>query len=380
MNLSRYLIPALAPLVLSGFTPLAWALADDCQLNISQPVLDYGLMNRAIRPDATSERRLGERRLSLNLNCSQPIDMSVFYRAMTATVERFYFAEHGSYEMQIRDAVLDGQSVDLGLIASVGQAPVHTASSLIWRPEHGVVPIRAGIPVQGKSFSAQLELSAWAQEQALQVRDAVTWETSGIFNAIAAGRTREVTLRASFAPGACEPRLSNAGLVDFGTLSKKDLNTDKSTQLPPKTLVLQVTCDAPTHFALLMQDNREGTATVNSEIYYGLGLDNSANKIGLYSLNFNPTDATADNFARLYRTDSTTGGVAWSSASANPIPIGNKSYLGFTDSAGSTAGPVVIQNLSTTVTVDAVIAPTKNLDLSTAIDLDGSGTIEIIYL
>ncbi|MNP73825.1 hypothetical protein D3C76_1706010 [compost metagenome] len=72
--------------------------------------------------------------------------------------------------------------------------------------------------------------------------------------------------------------------------------------------------------------------------------------------------------------------MAWSAASANPIPLGQTSYLGFTDSAGSTSGPVAIQNLNTAVTVEAVIAPTNNLDLSTAIDLDGAGTIEIIYL
>ncbi|TVT81291.1 DUF1120 domain-containing protein [Pseudomonas sp. H3(2019)] len=380
MNLSRYLLLTLAPLPLSGFMPFAWALADDCQFNLSQPVLDYGLMNRAIRPDTTPMRTLGERRLSLNLSCSQPVDMSLFYRAMAATAERFRFTEHGSYEMRIRDAVLDSQSVDLGLLASVGQAPAEIASSLIWKPEHGVVPVRAGVPLQGRNFSAQLELTAWAQEQAMQVRDAVVWETTGLFDAVAAGRTRETTLRANFAPAACVPVLSNAGLVDFGTLSRNDLNTDKSTRLPPKTLTLRVGCDAPTHFALRMQDNRDGTATVNSEIYYGLNVDNRKNKIGLYSLNFDPAEATADSFARLYRTDSTTSGAAWSTANSSPIPIGSNSYLGFTDSAGSTAGPIAIQNLSATVTVEAVIAPTRSLDLSTAIDLDGSGTIEIIYL
>ncbi|MGJ7513320.1 DUF1120 domain-containing protein [Pseudomonas baetica] len=380
MNLSRCLLTTLVPLVLSGYTPFAWASADDCQLNLSQPVLDYGLMNRAIRPDSAPERNLGERQLSLNLRCANPIDMSLFYRAMAATAKRFHFAERGSYQMRIRDAVLDGQSVEVGLIAGVGQAPVETASNLTWRPDHGVVPMKAGVPAQGRSFSAQLELTAWVQEQGMQVRDSVTWETTGVFDAVAAGRTRETTLRARFAPAACEPVLSNGGLVDFGQLSKNDLNVEKSTRLPPRSLSLRVGCDAPTSFALIMHDNRSGSATVNSEIYYGLGMDGRNNKIGLYSLNVDPADTSADNYARLYRTDSTTGGTAWSTASASPIPIGQNSYLGFTASVGSTAGPVMIQNLNTTVTVDAVIAPTDSLDLSSAIHLDGAGTIEIIYL
>ncbi|HEF4757828.1 TPA: DUF1120 domain-containing protein [Pseudomonas putida] len=380
MNLYRCLLITLAPLALSGFAPLAWASADDCQLNLSQPVLDYGLMNRAIRPGSEPERTLGERQLSLNLNCSTSVDMSLFYRAMAATAKRFHFAERGSYQMRIRDAVLDGQSVDIGLIAASGQAPVETSSNLIWRPEHGVVPVKAGTPVQGRSFSAQLELTAWVQEQGMQVRDAVTWETTGAFDAVAAGRSREATLRARFAPAACEPVLSNGGLVDFGKISKTDLNADKSTRLPPRSLMLRVGCDAPTSFALVMHDNRSGSATVNSEIYYGLGMDSRNNKIGLYSLNIDPASASADSFARLYRTDSTTGGTGWSTSSASPIPIGQNSYLGFTDSAGSSAGPVMIQNLNTSVTVDAVIAPTNSLDLSSAINLDGAGTIEIIYL
>ncbi|NUT76541.1 DUF1120 domain-containing protein [Pseudomonas sp. C1C7] len=378
MNLPRFLLLTLASLAFGGFVPEA--NADECQFNLSQPVLDYGLMNRAIRPDSAPERNLGERQLSLSLNCSTPGDMSLFYRAMAATGKRFHFAERGSYQLRIRDAVLDGQSVDIGLIAGAGQAPSQMASNLIWQPGHGVVPVKAGAPVQGRNFSAQVEVTAWVQEQGMQVRDAVTWETSGTFDAIGAGRTREAILRARFAPAACEPVLSNGGVVDFGNISQNDLKVDKSTRLPPRSLTLRVGCDAPTAFAMIMHDNRPGSATVDSEIYYGLGMDSRNNKIGLYSLNIDPVSVSADNFGRLYRTDSTTGGTAWSTSSASPIPIGKNSYLGFTDSAGSSAGPVMIQNFTTTVTVDAVIAPTNSLDLSTAIHLDGAGTIEIIYL
>jgi hypothetical protein len=35
----------------------------------------------------------------------------------------------------------------------------------------------------------------------MQVRDAVNWETTGVFDAVAAGRSREAILRARFAPG-----------------------------------------------------------------------------------------------------------------------------------------------------------------------------------
>jgi hypothetical protein len=380
MKLSHPLLLVLGTLMSNVLAPQAWAFADECQLTLSQPDVDFGVVNRALHTPASQELTLGVQRLSLNLSCSQPADMTLFYRAIAAaTAERFRFAEHGSYALRMSEAQLDGQAVDLGLISAVGQVPEETAPSLLWRPQQALVPVRGGVAVQGQSLSAQLELTAWAQEKALQVRDAVVWEASGLFDAVAMGRSREITLRASFAPTACNVELSNGGQVDFDQLSKNDLNPDKSTRLPPKDLTLRVDCDAPAKFALVMHDNRPGTATVNSEIYYGLNLDNHGNKIGLYSLNVDPANASADSFARVYRTDSTTQGAAWSSSSSNPIPIAGKSYLGFTDSAASTAGPAWIQNLTTTVTVDAVIAPTTSLDLSTAVHLDGSGTIEILY-
>ena len=57
-------------------------------------------------------------------------------------------------------------------------------------------------------------VNAWAQADALQVRDAVTWEASGLIDAVASGRARELSLQAGFAPAACETTLSNGGIID----------------------------------------------------------------------------------------------------------------------------------------------------------------------
>ena len=87
-----------------------------------------------------------------------------------------------------------------------------------------------------------------------------------------------------------------------------------------------------------------------------------------------------DDLTQVYRTDSTTGGVAWSPSNSRSIPIGARSYLGFTDVAGSNAGPIAIQNLTSRVTVETVISPTSELDLSTEVQLDGSATLDVVYL
>lgn len=358
----------------------AWG-AEECQLNLSESVLDFGLMNRALTSVPAAERLLGERRLSLTLNCPTPTDMSLFYRGLASGTERFRFTGRGSYSLQVSDAVLDGQAVELGLLSGSGQPAIRTGAILGWRPEHGIVPMRGGVPVSGRSLSLQVEAKAWAQEEASRVTDAVTWDTSGVVDAINAGRSREVRLQTRFAPAACTPGLSNGGTVDFGKLSVMDLNMDKDTALPDRPLVVSVACDAPTAFTLRLQDNRLGSATGPAdETTYGLGLDARQQKIGRYRLVFDPLRVTADSFAQLYRTDSATGTSAWSSASASPLAIGTGRYLGFGASAGSTGGPVPIQQLSATASLEAVIAPLGSLDLGSEVRLDGSATLELNYL
>jgi type 1 fimbria pilin len=195
-----------------------------------------------------------------------------------------------------------------------------------------------------------------------------------------ADSTVELTVKGLITPVACTPTLSAGGLVDFGKISQQDLNLTTGTRLPAKSLNLSVDCNGPVRYALRMRDNRDGTAHVNSEIYYGMGLDNSGNKIGVYSVSFDPKQTVADTLPGLYGTESTTGGVAWRTSNRNPIDIGARSLLGFTDLEGSTAGPSAIQTLTSTLTLEAVINAKQNLDLSTDIPLDGSGTLEVVYL
>ncbi|MGY2175515.1 DUF1120 domain-containing protein [Pseudomonas azotoformans] len=358
----------------------AWGV-DECQLNLSETRVDFGQMNRAVTPGTPPERLLGERRVSLALNCPNPTDLSLFYRGLAAGSERFQFTQRGSYSLRASDALVDGQAVELGLLPGSGQPPVSTGSTLRWRPEHGIVPMRAGIPVSGRSLSLQLDVSAWATDDALRVSDAVTWDTSGLLDAINAGRSRELRLQARFAPAACTPSLSNGGTVAFGKLSVMDLNPDKETVLPARPLVVSVACDAPAAFALRMQDNRQNSATGPSdETTYGLGLDARQQKVGRYRLIFDPTRATADSYPQLYGTDSPTGAQPWSSASTRSTAIGASRFFGFSDSAGSTSGPAPIQQLSATASLEAVIAPLGSLDLGNEVRLDGAATLEIHYL
>ncbi|MBP1127911.1 MULTISPECIES: DUF1120 domain-containing protein [Pseudomonas] len=195
-----------------------------------------------------------------------------------------------------------------------------------------------------------------------------------------AASTVDLTVTGLITPMACTPLLSSGGLIDFGKISRNDLNLTKGTRLPLKYLTLTVNCNAPGRFALRMRDNRDGTAHVNSEIFYGLGLDTSGNKIGVYSVSFDPKQTVVDDLAVAYGTESTTGGVAWRTANLNPIDIGSRSLLGFTDVMGSVAGPSAIRSLTSTLTLEATINARQNLDLSVETLMDGSATLEVVYL
>lgn len=195
-----------------------------------------------------------------------------------------------------------------------------------------------------------------------------------------AASTVDLAVTGLITPMACTPLLSSGGLVDFGKISRNDLNLTNGTRLPHKYLTLTVNCNAAGRFALRMRDNRDGTAHVNSEIFYGLGLDISGNKIGVYSVSFDPKQTVVDDLAVVYGTESTTGGLTWRTANLNPIDVGSRSLLGFTDVVGSTAGPSAIQTLTSTLKLEATINARQNLDLSVETPMDGSATLEVVYL
>ena len=195
-----------------------------------------------------------------------------------------------------------------------------------------------------------------------------------------AASTTELTVKGLITPMACTPLLSSGGLVDFGKISRNDLKLTNGTRLPHKYLTLTVNCNAAGRFALRMRDNRDGTAHVNSEIFYGMGLDTGGNKIGVYSVSFDPKQTVVDELAVVYGTESTTGGLAWRTSNLNPIDIGSRSLLGFTNVVGSSAGPSAIQTLTSTLTLEATINARQNLDLSVETPIDGSATLEVVYL
>ncbi|AUG06017.1 DUF1120 domain-containing protein [Pseudomonas sp. S09G 359] len=188
-----------------------------------------------------------------------------------------------------------------------------------------------------------------------------------------AASTVDLTVKGIITPNACTPGLSSGGVIDHGKMSAKDLNTDRVTPLPAVSLQMTVTCDAPVLFAIKATDNRLGSGSGSR---FGLGLINGTQKLGFYSLSMgssaNPpladgevvqSVASFDNGTTWEKYDSFEHGLMLSVATLADV---------------STPRPT--QELVTEVNYNGYINRTDGLDLSNEVNIDGSATLEVLYL
>jgi type 1 fimbria pilin len=188
-----------------------------------------------------------------------------------------------------------------------------------------------------------------------------------------AASTVDLTVKGIITPNACTPSLSSGGVIDHGKMSAKDLNATQITLLPKVTLQMTVTCDAPVIFALKATDNRIGSGSGSG---FGLGFINGTQKLGSYSLTLgaNGSPPQADG-ATVQAIGSFDNGVTWERW--NSFETGT--YLSVATLADAST-PRATQQLVTPVAYSGYINRTDGLDLSNEVNIDGSATIEVLYL
>ncbi|WP_218583845.1 DUF1120 domain-containing protein [Pseudomonas akapageensis] len=380
LSVHRVAFTAGLALAVSMFTPTAQAMAEGCDVSISQPLIDYGLFNRTTLKAQGGELPLGVRSLRLNVHCAQADTMTLFYRALPASAERFRFGEQGSYALRLSDALLDGERVDLAPVAAAGQPPGQADAAIAWLPDKGLTPVKAGSIVQGRSFTASLEVRAWGDEAALGRGDSVTWNNSGLLEV--SGARRELGLQVGFAPAACTPRLGNGGVVDFGRIQAQQLTRDSATKLQ-RSLSLNVQCDAPTRFAFSARDNRPNAvratlSEVDASAVFGVGKTRFGQELGGY-VTWVDNTATGDGHA-LSAMHGQPGGQGWLAPAAAAFLYPDGRLLGFGTHADMATGPTAMTQLSGTLGVDLYLAPANTLTLTEEAAIDGAATIEIVYL
>lgn len=193
---------------------------------------------------------------------------------------------------------------------------------------------------------------------------------------VMAQSTADVSVVGSVVPGACALSLSNGGDVDMGQIDVASLNQVAPTPLPQKNVTVDIVCAAATRFATQATENKVGTQVEAGDSFFGLGLTSAGNAIGSYELVMsNPTadsaPANAIGSADL---------INWTVPAAG-VKVEHGAGQRFTGvRTGATGGPSSMTTASWTLLVDASIAPSDTLALTKQESIDGSMTLDVVYL
>lgn len=207
-------------------------------------------------------------------------------------------------------------------------------------------------------------------------------------NAAIAANSVDLRVTGTITPSACDISLTG-GDFDLGTISGNELNATAATTLPSSAgKTLNITCSGATQVAFRAIDNRASSVpsgiTQNANSAFGLGMDGANNPIGHYNIAVLQTTATVNGAAGQYKATDDAGSTwfGFGGSEVNITSSDRSSRIGTLDlaSSGPTSQPVPITSASTELKVTAMIQPESALDTSTEITLDGSATIELVYL
>lgn len=188
---------------------------------------------------------------------------------------------------------------------------------------------------------------------------------------VLAASSTDFAVTGTITPNACEPMLSGGGVVDYGKMPAKELNTDSPTSLQPQTMQMEVLCEAPTFIALSTIDNRTGTSAIN-DYWHGLGLTDSGEKLGATA--FGLLNPVADGVT-VKTINSTDGGVTWLPS----IYLGHYTQTSVATNGGANT-PIAIRQFSADLRVYTMVDGTDRLTVLDEVPLDGHATVQLKYL
>ncbi|MGU3309469.1 DUF1120 domain-containing protein [Pseudomonas sp. M5A4_2d] len=192
---------------------------------------------------------------------------------------------------------------------------------------------------------------------------------AGVSNVMAASSV-DLSVVGVVTPSACTPTLSNNGVVDHGKVSVQDFPESGNKVLPTASLQLVVNCNAPMLMAVKPTDNRAGTALYPWPEYFGLGLASGGEKIGWYELVMR--NATADDVPGIVI--ESVDGQRWSD-SENTVW-----GAGLMRTVGTSFAPLPLTTFKADLDVYTTLTDKTNLPISEEIQIDGSATLDVVYL
>ncbi len=194
----------------------------------------------------------------------------------------------------------------------------------------------------------------------------------------------DLLVQGTIIPASCTLSLHNGGVVDFGRIRAAELSANAYTRLQPRGVPFTVNCDGGTRVGVKTLDNRSSSKVPGilqaaigpgySDVYnYGLGTTAVGQRIGGYALSVRDSVA---NFPLVNTIVSTNNGSNWSRGNGALGQYQNTlSWSRFLST-----NPALVQRVSGTLEVQAVINKTSELDVTQELSLDGLATLELRYL
>lgn len=163
-----------------GLLNIGQAMAQDCEVRLSQAHLDFGQVNygdvsSAQNPGGDNMHDIGTRFITLNASCPGASALSLQLRAKTLTGQ-YTYAKAGHLNLELSNASLDGKAVELAAITAPGEPVGESAAKIRVSPGVTVVPVLAGQAAQGESLSLTIQVTPSVPAEELIGRDMKTLE------------------------------------------------------------------------------------------------------------------------------------------------------------------------------------------------------------
>lgn len=201
-----------------------------------------------------------------------------------------------------------------------------------------------------------------------------------LLSAVSAGTnaadTAELVVKGTIRPSACLASFPGNSVIDFGTIKSDPQLKERFKDLPSQRVDMRISCDGPTKIAVKAVDNREATREkdipgIDAGDNFGLGLYRGKS-IGGYAVRFGTAVADGQSVGILARSNAS---AAWSNSALRGLRQ-DGSQISF--GAGNT--PVAFRELVAGLDISAKLSRVAYQLLADDIQLDGSISIEMLYL
>lgn len=204
-----------------------------------------------------------------------------------------------------------------------------------------------------------------------------------------AGPTSELKVTGVIKPVACTPTIgAGNAIIDYGNITRAQLTRGGYTKLTTQEVDFSINCDGAVKMAVKATDNRASSklnglasqvsATAGENAMFGLGAAGTT-QVGAFHFSMKQGSFNGKNAGGTNETLDTIGStdkVSWTKTTSGGMSTDR--VLSWAPTSSTTPG--AYSSVTGKLSVVAVINKPEELPATQDINLDGSATIEVIYL